>query len=345
MREIRIGEFSEVAPEFAGKGPILLGLSQQVLWVATAHLVALSLALWNSCVLSARTTYLESRGWRFSHTPDFILPGLEYYRSPLRNSPLLNMIFPPIHAQARGSRDIPRELRVFTDAVQVKGLLITDPIEHTTDDDLRQLAVLDRLRSLSITGGFNKQISLASYSFLPKNLTHLTILDCNLHGVKMKPLRALQNLKSLTLGRCALKDEDFDDFSSLSGLEVLDLFGNELTGTFLNKLTSDFQLHWLSLGLNPDFEEGNLSLLRNQKRLKVLFLGGIRLTDRGLVLVGNVKNLAKLSVRDTDISFEGVVRFIQAANNLRVLELSPSRIIGVREIQRLREAFPAVAIE
>uniref|UniRef100_K4DI23 Uncharacterized protein n=1 Tax=Solanum lycopersicum TaxID=4081 RepID=K4DI23_SOLLC len=137
----------------------------------------------------------------------------------------------------------------------------------------------------------------------------------------------LTSMELIYLARNNLKGEIPQCLGNISGLEVLDMHHNSLTGTLPN--TFRFRSSLRSLNLNGNKLEGKIpQSLANCKELQVVDLGDNHLIDIFPMWLGTLPKLQILSLRSNEL--HGSIRTPTIENifpNLRMLDLSSNSFI------------------
>jgi Leucine-rich repeat (LRR) protein len=205
---------------------------------------------------------------------------------------------------------------------RLKELIIGN--KHLTDRGLASISKLNQLESLgfSVFGGAG--VSKISKSGLKQlsGLTNLHTLDVKVYPVVMRPA------DGVTL-----------DFSALTNLNTLTLFGCSLQDADLTSLAGLHHLEWLML--DGTFTEEGLWRLRNLPELKLLSISGISCTaDDHLGNLGGLTKLGNLTLRGriTDAAL-GRLSGLPSIWSLRVETDEPIR---PETVASLKKAMPMI---
>jgi Leucine-rich repeat (LRR) protein len=239
--------------------------------------------------------------------------------------------------------DGPTGLSHLADLGSLEELLINN--NTLSDADLACLEPLGRLKKLHVNSRYFTDRSLASIS----KLDQLESLDFSVFGGAgisksgLKQLSGLTNLHTLDVKVHPVVTDPADgvilDFSALTKLNTLTLFGLSLQDTDMASLAGLHHLEWLML--DGTFTEEGLWHLRNLPKVKLLDIRGISCTtgDR----LANLGTLAKfedmkLCGRVTDTALRRLTGF----PSLWSLTVETNEPIRPATIARLKQAIPTI---
>ena len=172
----------------------------------------------------------------------------------------------------------------------------------------------------------------------------IDLTDCKLLGdMELDMIGSIRTLKQLRLARTGLTDAALIKLSTLEQLEALDLSGNRLTFDALPQLATvaeslrvlrlnDFQ--WGQRGLEPLRRFTNLrdlglarSVINDSdfgvfimlSKLETLSLQGTKVGDRVIGMLGTVKTLRSLDLRETRVTEAGVRELRKGIPDLTII--------------------------
>jgi hypothetical protein len=133
-------------------------------------------------------------------------------------------------------------------------------------------------------------------------------------------LKALTQLKSLSLGSTDVTDAGLERLKGLTQLHLLDVGGTDVTDAGLKHLRELTQLRMLNLG-GTKVTDAGMEHLKGLPRLKGLGLWATQVTDAGLEHLKGMKQLQELDLEQTKVTYDGVKRLQQALPNCRIHNL------------------------
>lgn len=154
-------------------------------------------------------------------------------------------------------------------------------------------------RSLYITPDF--------LSYLPNSLKNLEWENIYAEDGDLPELGHLSNLKRLSLPETELSDSGVSRLSGLTNLEILDLCG-------------------------MDISDKSLPYFSNFTKLQCLLLPGTKISDKIFSSLAHLNDLKVLDLKDTMITFGGILTMIQSPNCMENL--------GTIEIMLREQIFP-----
>jgi Leucine-rich repeat (LRR) protein len=171
-------------------------------------------------------------------------------------------------------------------------------------------------------------------------------INTNFHGdrdPRLGPslLRGLGEARSLHLTHNQLTDDDLTYLNSMPRLMTLDLMRSRNVGDGAAKRIEgliDLESLYLS---DTRITDIGLAAVRG-KKLRVLFLDNLPVTDAGLVHLAGITSLQRLVLSGTRITDAGLVH-LYGLSNLRELHLEGTNVTGVG-VAKLQAALPATKI-
>ena len=216
---------------------------------------------------------------------------------------------------------------------------------NLTDDSLSALGAFSSLKVLILAGTGVTDAGLVHLKSL-RTLTGLDLEVCDRVTdaglIHLRPLNELQwlNLKRSGFGPLAFSDDGLRHLGGLTGLQVLNLYGNRITDTGLDELKSLTNLKVLDLNLTSVTDEGlaKLTGLKQLERLELTAttgLGGPQISNHGvrhLTALTELKHLVLIGSGVTDASLE----YFSAMSMLTTLNVVDTQLTeeGIRSLKR-----------
>lgn len=224
------------------------------------------------------------------------------------------------------------------------------------DNDLREVAKLDQLQALDLSGTAITRVGLKNVA-ASKNLQALDLLRTNLRDEDIKALAEIRSLKQLSLagtkitnaglrnlaplqelttlclGNCRIDDDGLKHLAALPRLQVLDLGSTDITDAGLKELQALTELSTLRIGAKR-VTGASLKDLAQNRNLKSLT---VRIHATSSPELAHLLHLEKLTLFHTGVS-DDCLRAIGKLKNLRWLNLEGSRgisSIGIEALQNL----------
>lgn len=195
-----------------------------------------------------------------------------------------------------------------------------NPNLSPADPLIERLAVLPRLRRLSLTGPQATDEGLRQLRLLPSLGQLYLYRATELSDDALANLASLPHLKVLVIGDSHLSDRGLAHLARVRTLEKLMLSLNgRFTDAGLAHLTGLTSLDLLSVGGCPRVTDAGLVHLKTLKNLEILDLQGTGVTDAGLEHLAGLTKLKELGVGQTAISPQGKASFQAAMPNLKVI--------------------------
>ena len=194
----------------------------------------------------------------------------------------------------------------------------------------------------------------------------VTVTDADLTDVGLARLSALEGLSRLVLNGVGVTDAGLGPLEASVTLRVLDLSNTSITDHASINLSRLVDLTELSLA-DTDFSDRGLSRLEGLEKLESLDLAGLSISADGLTaalprftalrylnlsetwivnadlrVLGTVKNLESLAIRDTVISDRGIAA-ISSLKSLKRLWIERTRITE-KGSEALKKALPGCEI-
>ncbi|HZY83414.1 MAG TPA: hypothetical protein VFE78_01175 [Gemmataceae bacterium] len=214
-----------------------------------------------------------------------------------------------------------------------------------TDEGLRHLAGLKRLRHLSVWGfGEPYDIDGSCLEHL-KSLTGLEVLELNQASVtdpSLAHLRGMTGLKRLALRATPLSGAGFEALKGLTGLEELGLSGSAFSDAGLAHLAPLTNLRRLDLDRTRVTDAG-LRHLAGLARLETLFLSETALTDEGLRHLRGLTSLRLLVLEKTRVSDAGL-EHLTGLTKLVSVSLKGTKVTK-GGTDKLKKALPRVSVD
>jgi len=205
------------------------------------------------------------------------------------------------------------------DGVKV-GFMSMEEVESSQSDSIiAHLAQLPNLKCLLLERSDATDKGLLSLKKMPK----LQQLSASMTGVN---------------GSFLQKSENFPD------LQYLVLFDCKLDSNQLAGLTKLPKLKYLDVH-HADIGDEALASVAKCPHLETLRLSeNARISDRGLKLLSGLKQLSKLELQDTSITFEGLKKLQPLSGKLLSVKVSPN-LLSRGRAKLIGELFPHAQIE
>lgn len=251
----------------------------------------------------------------------------------------------------------------------VRRAIATTPIAKILDPDRRVAEwVLDRHGSVRLDGQDREYLTAAELPNRSFKTTLIQFLDLragldddslkNLIGldslkrltlydnrrvtdVGIAHLEELPNLEYLDLRDTRMTDEGLKHFAAMNRLESLVLEGSQFTDNGVEHLEGCLQLRALQLRLPQMTDQGLQKIQGLSRRLRILQIGGSRVSDAGLAQLAELQSLEQLGLNNLAISDDGLKQ-LQGLKTLYVLNLSRTPIsdaglVHLRGLANLRD--------
>ncbi|MCA9013769.1 MAG: hypothetical protein KDA77_00430 [Planctomycetaceae bacterium] len=211
-----------------------------------------------------------------------------------------------------------------------------------TDATLPNILPLNSVQSLLLSETKISNKSIAVINQL-KNLLHLNIPGINLSGQGLAQLSDQLKLRSLHINNnLRLNDEDIKyvvqypqltnvsiaqtsvtgrglaEMSSLKGLTALQIHLAKIDDQGLEQLQAFPELQVLLLGGPLNSEQAIMNAVQNFKKLRILFIFDVPLTDAGVNRLANMANLKEIKLIHTQITDANVNRLKQALPGAKI---------------------------
>ena len=242
--------------------------------------------------------------------------------------------------------------------------------EFMGDEALKVLSELDHLRYLSLWGSFSDE-ALQYLSFGPaletvrinitthkdgdgvwgitdEGLRHLalslTIKDISLGranlvtGEGLRHLRGMTPLRKLDISATAVNDADLAQLAAFSRLEYLHLPNAGITDRGIRHLLALKGLRTLSVGCSPEstLSDEALKVIACMEDLESLAIGGSKLSNLGLGLIGTLTRLCDLRVgTGVPVSDRGI-EHLNRLTDLRSLTFLAGTIVPLKALSGLK---------
>jgi internalin A len=214
------------------------------------------------------------------------------------------------------------------------------PGARLNDAGLKEIAGCSRLNVLSVAGAENTEAGIREIGTL-KELSALNLSAVNIKDDWLADLRDLEHLESLTIGEPKTEFTGAG-FRHLSGLK--NLHAQLLGKSDVNESLKDTALESLeSLSLaNAAVTDEGIKHIRGLAHLKLLDLGGTRITDAALREICELKHLEDFNLFNTAITDEGLGHLTRL-KSLRRLEISGTHVTR-SGVQRFVHSSPDVIV-
>ena len=211
----------------------------------------------------------------------------------------------------------------------------------TLDAAVRQVAEVEVLKeggvSVTVTDADLTDAGLARLAALD-GLTRLVLSGVGVTAAGLGPLEASASLRGLDLSRTSITDHASPNLSRLVGLTELSLADTGFSDRGLSRLVGLEKLESLDLAGLPISADGLTTALPRFPALRHVNLSETWIVNDDLRVLGTVKNLESLAVRDTVISDRGIVA-ISTLKSLKRLWIERTRI-SAKGLQKLKMSLP-----
>jgi len=188
------------------------------------------------------------------------------------------------------------------------------------DAELKQLAILKRLRDLNLSDTSVTDAGFADLKPFP-NLEMLLIGSPNVTGAGIKELRDLKGLRLLNLSSAKVTDAGLADISALSGSELKELIlkDADITDAPLKEIAKLNRLEILDLSGAKKITDAGIRELLTLDKLRTLRISDTGVTDAGLMQLTKLKDLETLFVIYCKVTDPGVRKFEAAMPKCTVI--------------------------
>jgi len=163
-------------------------------------------------------------------------------------------------------------------------------------------------------------------------------------AAEFKFLLGLPALENANLVECdGLNDESLVFIGKIKGLKSLNLGDAQVTNAGLKSIAGLKDLETLDLGWTKDVGDAGLPLLTKLPNLRVLGLGGTKVTDAGLPILASIKSLKEVKLGATAVTDRGFAS-LEACKGLEKIALGKKTKVTPAAIDRLKKALPACAV-
>lgn len=213
-----------------------------------------------------------------------------------------------------------------------------------SDAGLERLAAAKQLRVLSLSGTAVTHAGLEHFAAHP-NLVALDIEVCDgITDAACEPLGRMRQLRALVFKKTGfekqrISDAGLDRLKDLKDLELLDLYGNNLTDAGLERLQAFPRLRELNLSLLAISDAGlpHLKPLARLERLELLYsegFAGPKITDAGAMSLTPLSNLTALNLTGAKIT-DNAMEALASLEKLKTLQLVRTKVTsnGVKAFQ------------
>jgi Leucine-rich repeat (LRR) protein len=185
-----------------------------------------------------------------------------------------------------------RELALLAGLDRIEGFNLSPDDGGITDSGLASLAILKRLRYLSLSKSRITDSGLAALEDL-RDLEYLHLDEAPIAGPGLVHLRGLSRLRSLSLTNTKLDEAGLANLPELDQLRTLMLQQTRIGDASLSRIVHSKQLDYLNISYTQVTDEG-LRLLVGLKRLENLDLTGTKINDAGLLHLAEITSLKEL---------------------------------------------------
>jgi hypothetical protein len=154
-------------------------------------------------------------------------------------------------------------------------------------------------------------------------------------------LPALENANLVEID--GLTDESLAFVGRIGRLKSLNLGDAQVTNAGLVHLVGLRNLETLDLGWTKDVGDAGLPPLTKLPSLKVLGLGGTKITDAGLPVIASIGTLQELKLPATAVTDRGFAS-LEGCKGLEKIALGRKTKVTPPAIERLKKALPACAV-
>ena len=200
------------------------------------------------------------------------------------------------------------------------------------DDDLRGLARLDVLRSLSLSGTHLTDAGLSSIALMRK-LQSLDLTGTLVTDAGLAQIGRLGELRELNLSNTRVRGDELKRLAPLNQLISLDLSESDVSDTSLANLSMVPHLKRLSLS-HTAVSDAGLVHLSQLPGLRVLNLNHTNVTDAGLSNFDGLSQLEALDLSECDIEGSGLDH-LRSLPRLQSLNLVQNKRFGGAGISHL----------
>lgn len=221
--------------------------------------------------------------------------------------------------------------------VNLEALYVLPPVANFSDDALRSLVGLKKLRILHLWGPLVSDAGIAHLSSL-KSLEELR-LDYNdrIGDASASALGELTNLKALYLYSPKLTDAGIARLRGLTRLETLTLGDTQVGDKAMETVAGFRSMQTIDLQHTRVTDEG-LAHLRPLTRLRWIGLKGTRVTSRGIANLADATGMTQVEADDTQIGDEGLAA-MRRMNGMSSLYIANTRVTEAG-LQASLPAFP-----
>jgi len=190
-----------------------------------------------------------------------------------------------------------------------------------TDNDLRWLVPLQRIRDLSLENTPIGDVALAPISRLD-HLEWLNLYQTKVSDIGLKHLVRLRTLHELHVGRTSVTDEGLRTIRQMTQLVVLGLRDTRVTDAGLPSLAALTSLESLNLSETSVSRKG-LETLRALPALRTLWLNRTPLDDSDVPTLEQLTSLLEIHLTGTRVTRGGIDRLRDAKPRRRVIVDDP----------------------
>jgi serine/threonine protein kinase len=205
-----------------------------------------------------------------------------------------------------------------------------------TDDSFELIAKAKSLRQLSMTGCNLPNPSLAKLAKI--KLSVINFHNSNFNDTGAENLCNCQSLEEVNAQNTEIRDPGLRKLATLKNLRKINIGQTNITDKGLAELAKCKKLESIFMTGMPQITSDALKLLAKFK-IREIELDYNRIEDSGLVYLSKIGSLEKLSLKGTNVTRDGVMKFCQESKNCSVVVLTDCQNIGNADIKLLKEAF------
>jgi hypothetical protein len=185
-------------------------------------------------------------------------------------------------------------------------------------EQIRQLGNLSSLEHLSLS---NTPLDIPYFQWVSEfpNLKTLILTSTGARGSCIESLSSLHQLEQLHLGNCMLADNEVRGIWRIATLRGANLHGNQIGDKALEGIGHCSGLQSLDLNDTLVSDKGIeivvAEALRSGQKISSLSLRSCRTTDKALVCLTALENLAVVTLWDTAVTPKGVAFFKRSLPN------------------------------
>jgi hypothetical protein len=141
-----------------------------------------------------------------------------------------------------------------------------------------------------------------------------------------------------------LTDQSLAFIGKLSGLKELNLGDSQVTNAGLKPLAWLRNLETLDVGWTKDVGDEGLATLAGLPKLRVLGLGGTKVSDAGLARLASFPALEEVRLMATAVTDQGI-ESLAACKALATVKLGKKSKVTPQGIEKLKKALPNCSVD